>query len=72
MLPRRAGRRRREGLGVSAGDGEAMDLLRRAVADGYHNVNAMAREVALDPLRDRPDFRLLMMDLAMPTDAFGR
>ncbi|HKI19119.1 MAG TPA: hypothetical protein VKA15_14625 [Isosphaeraceae bacterium] len=29
-------------------------------------------ESALDGLRDRPDFRLLMMDLAMPDDLFGR
>ena len=66
----------REGSGISTGDGgveadKAMALLRRAVADGYRNADAMAREIALAPLRDRPDFRLLMLDLAFPADPFA-
>jgi hypothetical protein len=49
---------------------KALDLLRRAVAAGYHDADAMAKEVALDPLRERSDFRLLMMDVIMPADPF--
>jgi hypothetical protein len=48
-----------------------MGLLRRAVADGYRDADAIAREVALDPLRPRPDFRLLMLDLAFPDRPFA-
>ena len=71
-----AGAAGREGSVISAGDGEAeadaaMGLLRRAAAEGYRNANSMAKEAALDPLRRRPDFRLLMMDLAMPADPFA-
>ena len=61
---------------MSAGEGpaeadKAMDRLRRAVAMGYRNFDALRTEAALDPLRDRDDFRLLMMDLAMPADPFA-
>ncbi len=48
-----------------------MNLLRQAVAGGYRNADAIRKEAALDPLRGRDDFRLLMMDLAMPTTAFA-
>src|SRR5262249_60801917 len=44
----------------------AMDTLRRAVAAGYNSFDWMRRDPDLDPLRSRPDFQLLMMDLAMP------
>jgi tetratricopeptide (TPR) repeat protein/tRNA A-37 threonylcarbamoyl transferase component Bud32 len=62
----------REQAGISAGEGaaeadEAMTLLHKAVAQGYRNTGAMARESALD----RPDFRLLMLDLAFPADPFA-
>jgi tetratricopeptide (TPR) repeat protein len=50
---------------------QAMDLLRRAVGMGYRNRDAFRAEAALGPLRGRDDFRLLMMDLAMPTDPFA-
>ena len=33
--------------------------------------DAFQNESALDPLRDRTDFRLLMMDLAMPAEPFA-
>ncbi len=46
-----------------------MGLLRRAVADGYRDADAIAREV--DPLRPRPDSRLLMLDLAFPDRPFA-
>jgi eukaryotic-like serine/threonine-protein kinase len=48
----------------------AMALLHQAVAMGYSNVDAYRNEDALDPLRDRDDLRLLMMDLAMPAEPF--
>ena len=47
-----------------------MAWLRRAVALGYRNPDAYRTESALDPLRNRADFRLLMMDLAFPADPF--
>jgi serine/threonine-protein kinase len=65
------------GSGLSAAEGaaeldQAMGVLRRAVAGGYRNATWMHRDPDLDPLRARPDFRLLLMDLAMPADAFAR
>jgi hypothetical protein len=64
------------GSETSAGGGEAeagkaVDLLRRAAAEGYRNAASVAREAAFDGLRGRDDFRLLMLDLAMPADAFA-
>lgn len=50
----------------------AMALLSRAAGMGYRGSSPYRRESALDPLRRRDDFRLLMMDLAMPTDPFAR
>jgi eukaryotic-like serine/threonine-protein kinase len=38
---------------------------------GYRDADAFRNDDALDPLRNRPDFRLLMMDLAMPDDPFA-
>jgi eukaryotic-like serine/threonine-protein kinase len=63
--------------GVSAAEGEeearaSIELLRRAIAIGYRNGNELRIESALDPLRSRDDFRLLMMDLTMPADPFAR
>jgi tetratricopeptide (TPR) repeat protein len=65
------------GAGVSAAEGteeaaRAMALLHKAVAIGYRSPGAYRNEDALDPLRDRTDFRLLMLDLAMPADSFAR
>ncbi len=62
---------------VSAGEEEeeaarAMALLRRASAMGYRNASAFRTESALAPLYHRGDFRLLMMDLAMPAEPFAR
>src|SRR5262249_34949546 len=62
--------------GVSVGEGKAaadraMIVLRRAVAMGYRNVEVYCKESSLDPLRSRPDFQLLMMDLAMPAEPFA-
>jgi hypothetical protein len=47
-------------------------LLRRAAATGYRSPDAYRTEDALDPLRGRDDFRLLMMDLVFPAEAFAR
>jgi hypothetical protein len=60
---------------VSAAEGadqaeKGMTAPRSAVAIGYRSPNAYRTESALDPLRARPDFRLLMMDLAMPAGPF--
>jgi hypothetical protein len=49
-----------------------MPLLRRAVALGYRSPDAHRAEDALDPLRVREDFRLMMMDLVFPAQAFAR
>jgi serine/threonine-protein kinase len=64
------------GSDMTASDGaieaeRAMDVLRKVIATGYR-APALRTEAALDPLRDRPDFRLLMMDLAFPAEAFAR
>ena len=45
-----------------------MDTLRRAVAAGYRSVDWIRRDPDLDPLRSRPDFQLLMLDLDFPDD----
>jgi eukaryotic-like serine/threonine-protein kinase len=50
----------------------AMDLLRRAAALGYRDPAAYQHDPGLSALRDRPDFKLLMMDLAMPAVPFAR
>jgi hypothetical protein len=38
----------------------------------YRNPDIFRSEDALDPLRGRDDFRLLMLDLAFPAEAFAR
>jgi hypothetical protein len=38
---------------------------------GYRNPDTYRTEDALDPLRSRDDFKLLMMDLAMPAEPFA-
>jgi eukaryotic-like serine/threonine-protein kinase len=50
----------------------AMDLLHKAVSMGYRVIGSFRTEAALEPLRDRAEFRLLMMDLVFPADAFDR
>jgi hypothetical protein len=67
----------RAGAGVSAALGkqeaaEAMRLLKPAVAMGYRNSYLFRTESALDSLRGRPDFRLLLLDLSMPAEPFAR
>ncbi len=66
----------RPGSGVSAAEGlkqaeKAVSLLRQAVALGYSSVDAFRIEAELDPLRNRADFQLLMMDIVMPESPFA-
>jgi hypothetical protein len=66
----------REGSGVSAAAAvteadAAMALLHKAVGVGYRSPDRFRTEDALDLLRSRDDFKLLMMDLAMPAEPFA-
>jgi serine/threonine-protein kinase len=66
----------RDGSGISVAEAafeakKAVALLRKAVGVGYRNPDAYRTEDALDPLRDLPDFKLLIMDLALPDDPFA-
>ena len=63
----------RTASGMSAEEGpaesdRAMSWLRRTLAAGYLNLDAYRTESAFDPLRQRSDFRLLLLDLAFPVD----
>jgi serine/threonine-protein kinase len=65
------------GSGLTSDDvrslgGQAVDALRRAVAAGLQDLAFMRRDSDLDPLRSRPDFQLLMMDLAFPEEPFAK
>jgi len=64
------------GSGVSPAVGQAaavraMAILSRSAAQGWRDVDWLRVEAGLDPLRDRADFKLFMMDQAMPADAFS-
>ena len=48
----------------------AVDLLRRLVAEGFRTPS-MSTEPDFDPLRPRPDFQLLLLDLTFPADPFA-
>ncbi len=70
-----AGLAGRPGSGVSAAEGadkaeKAMVVLSKAVALGYRDPKDYRTESALDPLRNRPDFQVMMMDLVFPTEPF--
>ncbi len=63
-----AGLAGRDGSSVSAAEGEqeaagAMEWLGKAAANGYRNTNQLRIESALDPLRNRDDFKKLVADL---------
>jgi tetratricopeptide (TPR) repeat protein len=63
-----AGLAGRAGSGVSAADGQeaaarAIEWLDRAVANGFRNTNLLRIEPALDPLRNRADFKKLIAEL---------
>jgi serine/threonine protein kinase/WD40 repeat protein len=50
----------------------AIDALRRALAAGVTDYAHMDRDHDLDPLRQRQDFRDLMLDRVFPSDPFAR
>jgi serine/threonine-protein kinase len=50
----------------------AMVALRQAVAMGFRDTARLRGETDLEPIRRRPDFQALMMDLAFPADPFAR
>ena len=50
----------------------AMASLRRAVAMGSRRLDSYRAEDALNPLRGRDDFKLLMIDLAFPKQVCAR
>ena len=65
------------GSGLTAADGQAeadkaMETLRRAVAAGWRDRTHMRVDTDLDPIRSRPDFQVLALDLAMPDKPFAR
>jgi serine/threonine-protein kinase len=48
----------------------AIEYLRRAAATGFRMLSLMATDRDLDPIRSRPDFQILMMDLTFPQEPF--
>ena len=50
---------------------QAMISLRRSVAGGFKTFEIYRSTPDLEPLRDREDFQVLLMDLAFPTDPFA-
>ncbi len=65
------------GSGLSAAEGraeadQAMTWLRKAVDGGFRPLAAIRSEDVFNALRSRPDFQLLLMDLAFPQDPFAR
>jgi tetratricopeptide (TPR) repeat protein len=58
-------------LGARQHAAAAVAALRRAAATGFHEASALAEGPYLTPLRDRPDFRILLLDLAFPPDPFA-
>ena len=68
-----AGLAGQEGTGVSAAEGkahadQAMALLRKAV-DGFRDIHDYRTEGALDPLREREDFKKLLTELEQKSAA---
>jgi eukaryotic-like serine/threonine-protein kinase len=67
----------RDGSGLTAAEApdltaRAMADLRQAVAIGYRDLVNYRRESALDPLRGRDDFRVLLLDVAFSVNPFAR
>jgi hypothetical protein len=50
----------------------AMAMLRRAVTKDRHIGGELRTKPGLAPLRSRPDFQLLLMDMDFPDDLFAR
>jgi eukaryotic-like serine/threonine-protein kinase len=51
---------------------QAMEAISRAVGLGFGDHSKLRAERDFDPLRPRPGFQLMMMDLAMPSEPFTR
>jgi serine/threonine-protein kinase len=65
------------GSGLTATDGqaaadEAMSSLRQAAGAGWRNAPWMAADPDLAPIRSRPDYQALLLDMAFPADPFTR
>jgi serine/threonine-protein kinase len=63
------------GLSAAASDAaaeEAIESLKQAAASGWRDPAWMRRDPDLDPIRSRPEFQLLLMDLVFPVDPFAR
>jgi serine/threonine-protein kinase len=58
------------GRGPAIAD-EAMRTLRRAIAAGFRDPFSYQGDINLDPLRPRPDFQRMVMDLLFPDDPFA-
>lgn len=56
---------------VRALEDRATDNLRRAIKAGFQELPPLKQDACLGSLRGRPDFRLLLLDLAMPSDPFA-
>jgi serine/threonine-protein kinase len=71
-----AGTQAGSGLGAEAIEAEgerAVAGIRRATLAGYRNLFWIRTgDPDLKPIRSRPDFRLLIMDMSMPVEPFGR
>jgi serine/threonine-protein kinase len=57
---------------VSSLGEQAVLALHKAVEAGFRNVGLMRRDTDLDALRGRPDFQMLLLDLAFPEKPFAR
>ncbi len=63
--------------GLTASEGrtaadDAMATLRQAAAAGWRDVAAMDANPDLGPIRSRPDYKMLRLDMAVPADPFAR
>jgi tetratricopeptide (TPR) repeat protein len=61
---------KRAAIALSYGN-RAVASLRMALDRGYRNPGLIRTDPDLDSLRSRPDFQLLMMDLAFPAEPFA-
>jgi len=47
-------------------------LLQRAIEGGYRNLAELENDPSWRPIQDRPDFLMLLRDLAFPAEPFAR
>jgi eukaryotic-like serine/threonine-protein kinase len=57
--------------GRAAAD-EAIASVRRAVSLGWRDPSSLAANPDLVPIRSRPDFQMLRLDVSFPLDPFAR